>query len=141
MLPYTTAIDVAKICKEIIKESGSKSESKNKYPVLNYTLDEIKQYAYLPTEELPEDFVLDVDSITLPVSEACHTTYVEFQTKDNYTFKGVLTVVGDISFEACIQFSDIVCYDGNNITKIIYKTEHDAETGDVRVLLYTIEVI
>ena len=135
MLPYVTATEVVKICQELMT-GGSKPESKNKYPVLNYTLDELKQYAGLPVGEVPIEVIMNIDDYVTG-AEFNSSTYVEFQTKDGYTFKGtVVASMQDSQGVLLIEQSVLVCYeDGNNskITTISYVTVYDAETGDGRI--------
>lgn len=134
MLPYVTAAEVVKICQELMA-GGNKPESKNKYPVLNYTLDELKQYAGLPVGEVPNEVIMNIDDCVIPLSEMSHSAYVEFNTKDNYTFKGVTVFcTPDSQGMLSIETNVLVCYeDANKITTILYDTVYDSETGDGRI--------
>lgn len=147
MSKYTNARYPEKVNDVIDNEGKVKAEAlpvdpqpKNKYPTLNYTLAEIKQYADVPVKEVPEDLISDIDEHIQPWWGSGSSTYIEFLTKDNYAFKGV--VVSSWHPDSGTNRIDFVCSEGKRTaTKIIYGIETDVETGDSRLFFTAIEVI
>lgn len=144
MAKYTNALYPDKVNDVIDNEGKVKAEAlpvdpqpKNKYPTLNYTLEEIKQYA--GAEEIPEDIISNIDDCVQPLWTQDSSTYIEFLTKDNYAFKGVVMCGWGAEFG--VNEVNFVCNEDETATKIRYAVTYDAETGDSTLTFAAIEVI
>ena len=141
-LPYVTEIEARKIAKQEIKESGSQPQPgpepqpTNKYPMIDYTLDELLAYVDVPQEELPSDLK---DAINYCLNtmhlEDEYCSYAEFYTKDGYCFKGSLCISSGLQGGHVALSCWISQYE---ITEVEMSLGADAETGDLYLELNAI---